>query len=1089
MSATLHRPLLLLNLYLDNDPASGGPQVKNFAGKTITFHEVTFQARVLSWGTIDRSISNPPGAIQIDDAEIELADTDGNVRAWFDSTTPYRRIGEIIFDFENNLDELNSGTDFPVMGRTSNFTNTNPNPPVTNSPIQDQFWKPLFTGEIVAPVRFQPGKVIIRLQEVTTKFLNWEIPKLITRDNFSNLPDDANEGGTDYTAPIIFGRVISYSDIGIEPQGAIRCWLIDTHLNRYCVARHTCFSVFTVYRKRKLDARFKVVSPTEYAIHNPTFTFGGISYTFTVIDFISQQEDGSIIHCDASGINFRYDPSTGIISTGSEQRNAVDAIFNLIFYAANDHPFIANQPQTYIRFDPQSFVDTGVAVSSYLCDGAITDSMNLGRAISDICRDFSIDFYEDNQARIAVHFYNPTSDSHIPIDNKLVLLKTLEPELPTHYFTRSRYNFFRQNAHLTEWTKSSVEGQWVEEKTLDNVTDQFELAQTGSNPILEIRDKLGFVRDEATALSLQKIKMGYYNLRAYPCEFEVPIPEVILYLQLTTCISLTHIQGIGPVGTGWLNLPMRVYHLAFDLKSYRLTVRAIVRVSVPDSSFQYSGTTSPHALQNRIPALPVLINGSLDDGIGPGIAPDAEPQLNIIDSDAILPDSTLEIPSTFSFSYRDGTTGTKSSDEAVVVPVKWVELQDVTPRVSGGYVLVPGGKFGVKYYIGTLSPDTRPTASMTDADIHKSIFYSTDFDHEYWWVGTGETGTASGWLAIEQSAGNIVMRSFAPTGAGWHKCDGTSVSCSDYEGTVASVTLPDLTGGTYPKLSTSPNLSVIAAHAPGASSASAGAHTHPGSFAANHHHTFDAGTHTHSFNAGNHTHTNTVTLTDPGHSHTFAFAFTGETTSSNGSHSHTGSTNSGTPDGLHTHTGATGPSSLYDLSHHHSVSTVTGTESNGHSHLPAVSGSDTAEAFIESPVDIAYYDTITSDESSSHTHGLDTNSGDADIAVDAGAIDVTVPNTSSSHTHTISSDGSHTHSLSGFGVSGDTTSEFTNVEVDVSIHNSGVSGTTAASGVTGTTDLTEPEATIISDGAHTHTITVDATAEPKHLVLMAYMRL
>ncbi len=802
--AVLNRPLLLLNLYLDNDTTSGGTQAKALAGKNIIFHEVQFTARVLEWGTVDRSTSNPPGSIQIDDAEVVLADTDGNVRAWFDAITPFRRLAEIIFDREGNNGETDGMVDGPTTGWITNYTNTPPTPtgPGTNNiagPISDPYWTPLFTGEIIA-VRFQPGKAIIRLQEVTAKLLKWEIPKLITRDNFNNLPDDTNEGASDYTAPIIFGRVLGYSDsFGASSQGVIRCWYIDTHLHRYCVARHVCYSVTAVYRKRKMDSTFKLVDPPEYAINNPVFTIGGISYTFTVIDFTKQQEDGAIISCDVSGINFRYDFTTGaFIANEGEERNFVDAIFNLLFYAANDHPFTQSQPQTYLRFNNQSFIDTRAAMAAFNCDGAITDSMTLGDAISQLCNDSGIDFYENNQAQMSVHYYNPAADSHIPIDNKLVLLKTLEPSLPATMATRIRYRFFRQNSGLLDYVKSASSDHWVYEATIDNVVDQFELAQTGQNPLIEIVDELPFVRDSTTADALMKVRMGYYNLRSYLCEFEVPIPEVIMYLQLSSCITLTHLQGIGPVGTGWAGELMRVFALNFDLKSYRARVKAIVRVSVPDANFQFNSNIGPHAGQPRIPPLPVLINGSLDGGIGPAIDPDGEPQLNIIDADSLII-NTLPVPTTFTFGYASSgaisSTGTDSSSDATVVPVKWIEKQTLTPRQAGGYVMIPkAGKFSTSFYVGTLSPDTRP--SLGTGDINRAVFYSTDFDHEFLYVGTGESGTPSGWRCIEQTTGNVVLRWDAPISPGWHICDGSTVNKSDYEGTVASYVLPALMPGT-----------------------------------------------------------------------------------------------------------------------------------------------------------------------------------------------------------------------------------------------------------------------------------------------------
>ena len=235
------KPILLLNLVLLDDGT------RNLSTKDISFGGVQYQGRVLNYGNIDKSIPHPHGHLHTSDATVEIADTDGAIRAWFDAYSPIRRIGEIVFEFESDADD-SGGLDSP------RFTTGGTDLP-TSSPT-----KPLFTGEIVpGGATFSPGKATIKLLDITASWLDRVIPKLLTADNFPNLPYDTQSE----FIPIIFGRCNSANSI-LEPQGVIRCHYVDTVRNLYVVARHSCYSVSTVYRKNKLDAKFFPVNPGEW---------------------------------------------------------------------------------------------------------------------------------------------------------------------------------------------------------------------------------------------------------------------------------------------------------------------------------------------------------------------------------------------------------------------------------------------------------------------------------------------------------------------------------------------------------------------------------------------------------------------------------------------------------------------------------------------------------------------------------------------------------------------------------------------------------------------------------------------------------
>jgi len=783
MALDKSKPLILLNLYLDQD--GGGTQ--NLARKDITFHEVDFTGRVLSFGIVDRGVANPPGMLTIDDAEVEIEDVDGQIREWFSLVTPFKRIGEIVIDFEGNDNQL-SDRQLPVPGWEQSFT--------SNSNLNDPYWTPLFTGEVIpGGVKFSPGKVTIRLREVATLWLNREIPKLIIRDNFPNLPDDANEGATDYTAPIIFGIMQSYTQTNVEPQGVIKCHLIDTKNNYYCVARHECAQVYSVYRRRQNDARFKIVSNTEYEVITVHYTINGVNYPFTIIHFFKQQDDGTFIQAEVNGIPYRFDFDTHLQITGITQRNPIYSLMNLIYYLVQTEV----NPQ---RFSGDLWKAAAAVADEKLLymDGAITDTMTVGAAISKICQDFLIDFFQTNQDVMGVSFYDPAGTGvTVPVDStNLVLKNSFAPMMPEEIFVRIRYRYAKDNAGLIEFVKASETGHYGFEETVVNLSDKAELEATGkSADSLEKVINLDFIRDDDTALDRIKNLMGYYTLRSYPVVCDLPLPEILGSLNVGTTLKVSHVQGIGPKGVGWANLVMKTYQLTMDLKTLRATIKAIRARDPLDLDLQASFVGShgtPHDPQRRVPPLPVTINGTLDPDLSGYVYHDAIPPLDINSTDPPLPDSPAEVPSTFGLAFTDGTVVTSPSNKAGIVPVLWQEDPTAKPfRKASAYVMIPEFLQQLKLYVGTLSPDNRPV--LTDAEINRVIYYSADFDHLYLYVGTGETGTPSGWRAIDQTCGNVTWRWFAPVAPGWHVLDGSTVPMSDYKGDVANYTLPTMPAG------------------------------------------------------------------------------------------------------------------------------------------------------------------------------------------------------------------------------------------------------------------------------------------------------
>lgn len=1067
-------PLIMLNLYLDDGD-------RHLAGKTITYHETPFSARVISWGTIDKSIPYPSGLVQTSDAQVEIADTDGAVRDWFDAYTPLRRLGEIIFAFESDADD-STNLDLPRPGEDQE-TQEIPS------------WQPIFTGEIY-DVSFSPGKALITMASIVTAWLGRKLPLLGTRDNFPKMPDDVES----FFIPIIFGSVQSYSSTGVEKQGVIRCQCIDKIFVRYVVARHTCHEITALYRKRKLDHYFSVVDPEEYGVIVHNVVISGRTYSMTYIEFMARQEDGTVIQADVIGINFKWYLDNGSGQVSSQLRNPVVALQNLIYYTLQDE--IRTE-----RFDTDSFAQTEDRCDTrgYVCDGAITEECTSGVAVSRICSDFIIDFYQTSHGKIAVHLYDAELDAEsvIPLNTDITLRETLKSDLPSKTFNRFKYRYFRQNAPLTEWTAGSKTANWGEEQTIDYVKDQSELAVIGANPLLETAIDLYFVRDDNVAYNVIKRRIPYHTLRSYLVDFKMPAPPFMMgsTLDLSTPISLTHFGGI-PGSTGFVDSVFKIYGLNYELRYLELYVKGVALPYVSDADLisSWTGTHPASTVQGRKPQLATMLNGSPT-----GLAP----QVDFNDDYPAPPTSVTVTDGGASLGFAP-TTPIPDGTVVPFINVKWQEDQTTDPRFASGYVpnLAPAISalvlsLGLRLVVGTLYPDEKPD-DLTEDDINLVAFYSTDFDHLFLYVGGEDV-----WRAMLWDGDMVSFFRSSPTTNGYAYCDGsTGVRRSLPDGSTELITVPNMLGGTYPKGASS--YSGPTSTAPVApTTTSAGAHTHPGS-------TVSVGAHTHTVSGntatdGTHIHS----TSDIGHSHGLSGgSYIGGTTGGGGDHSHTGSTNSGVPDGAHGHTGSAGPLdpdgyAIPGSEHHHPITGATASGGD-HSHsltaTTSVSGDTTgpsdsieAQAYFEGTAVNVASDVHThgwsdsgsvsgsADSGGSHTHnfatGQQTANSDPQV-IPQGAIAVDVLSTDSAHTHGISASGTHTHSVSGGSLSGSTNSA--NISSSLSVlttsseHSHSISFTSGSATPSGSVSIS-------SDGAHTHPIST--TGEPKSMGLLPYLRL
>lgn len=996
------KPCPLLNLYL----ADGN---RHLAQKTISFNGVQFSKRVSGFGSIDKSIPYPSGLIHSSDATIELPDVDGTIRAWFDNYSPFRRMGEVIFEFEQNADVDEGDLELPI----TNFEET-------SEPLTEPVWKPIFTGEIY-DFDFPPGKAVIKLASITNSWLDRPIPMLATRDNFPNLPNDIEAK----FANIIFGRVESDTNISLaDRQGVIPCPFVDTNLNRFLVARHTCYEIIRVYRKEPLDKVYTIVAGEDYSVIVEDMEINGIIYQMTYIQFLHKQHDGTLVSVDASGINYRWNFDINGQESG-EVRNAAECVINLLYYLSLDEIRID-------LFDRDWFIDTirRCETLGYFADGCLSEQVTGGVAVSMLLSDFLMDLSHTKNGKLKIHLYDEEldADSIIPIDRTITVLNTVHSFAPEKPYNSFRYRYMRQNAPLTEYTKQSNTANWGMEDQLEYRKDQIELIGEGATPLqvasrsFKTEVELNFVRDPTLARRLMKRRMAYHTLRSYRVEFTVPGPPFLIgpsSMDLGTPIAMTHYWGVQ--AGGWTSKVMKIHALKYDLKTLRIDVKAIILGTISDADVVYTHLSGPVDEQVRRPQIATLINGTSTVPFG-DVRPDAHPQVDINDDFPTPPASVIVTDGGHSLGFRnyllgvpDETPGTGPIPTGTVLPfinVKWQEAP-TKPRQASGYIPNFGAAMsaivavliatGIKLEVGTLFPDEKPS-DLTSEDINKVLFYSTDFDHLY--LYTGEEGT--GWRAIGWDGGMIGLFQEAPTTNGWEYADGrTGVRVSTWQGETTTITLPDCRE-VYLKASATYT-------GPTKTNAIQGDHYHNDG-------TLVAESHSHSIDVSSLSAGGSWAAADYQHDHTY----NGSTGNESAKHIHSfGGEVSGAStidgEGAHSHAGAT--FNIADFQHFHNIPEYNTGLGGGHSHTVTGSGSgitggptgtqdvnedggfSAASSDHGHSVDITVTGSTSSDGSHSHTWG---GSG-ALTAEDAFKSDETITTVPIA----ISSSGAHNHNVSG----------------------------------------------------------------------------
>ena len=218
---------------IDITPVTGLIDPVHIAAHPIRHPSKFYEPRIKSYGQFTRSIGVPVGFVRTGDCQLSIVDADNEFRQAISPKT-------II----NGRAEVRLG---PEGGPLSAFLRP-------------------FIRSVSAVDQPGDGEIRITLRDFITQSFEQQIPPLVNKDNFPNLPEESNGA----FAPIVFGNVsvqnyvgnVSggggfienfFADmikeilhkyfVGPNPGGAIKAILVDPSTNTYLVARHPCRSV------------------------------------------------------------------------------------------------------------------------------------------------------------------------------------------------------------------------------------------------------------------------------------------------------------------------------------------------------------------------------------------------------------------------------------------------------------------------------------------------------------------------------------------------------------------------------------------------------------------------------------------------------------------------------------------------------------------------------------------------------------------------------------------------------------------------------------------------------------------------------
>lgn len=508
------------------------------AAKGIRHPTRMYVGKVKSFGSIIRSIQVPSGFAQIGDAEITIVDTDGELRQLMSGTPPQNR--EVVLKIGG---EGESEAIFQIV----------------------------YTG-IIVHATFPPGLAKVRLSDNTFKFLQEQLPDLLTRENFTPDPVFARnlrgrtEGAFDESeifSPIVFGVLDSTGLDVIGSMNAVRLDSTTFNLAQHPIP-HAPIRIFIKDPENRPEPDQEFIEQIGgFSIVEVAKTIDGIDYVFTHVVFGTGQATGFEVRWDGEGMT---DDDTEF---GNVIRNPAEAIKQYLIRIARRDP---TTEIDLIGFDDageaMAAVDTGGQVVGFFCDGAITQRMFHREALARMTRSFGLFLFTDKNGRITIRYISQ-SDPDRPIidDVQDIYVKTETHQLARPVINEVNLQYFRAFSQAS----------WQGLLTVTDVDSVESLQRVESKDL-----KLFFVRDDFVADRVARDFLQFTNPGSFRIVMTIPGHRRGGEVELAQLFGVTNYSGLDPFGEGYINKEFLIYKTEFRTDTKQLRVHAVARARPPD---------------------------------------------------------------------------------------------------------------------------------------------------------------------------------------------------------------------------------------------------------------------------------------------------------------------------------------------------------------------------------------------------------------------------------------------------------------------------------------------------------------------------
>lgn len=508
------------------------------AGKGIRHPTRMYIGKVKSFGSIIRSIQVPSGLAQIGDAELEIIDTDGELRRLMSGVPPQNR--EIVIKIGG---EGESEAIFQIA----------------------------YTG-IIVHATFPPGLAKIRVSDNTFKFLAEKLPDLLTRENFVADPVFARnirqrtEGSFDESeifSPIIFGILDSTGLDVIGSMNAVRLDSTTFNLAQHPIP-HGPIRIFVKDPDNKPDPDQSFIEQVGgFSIVEVAKTIDGIDYVFTHVVFGQGQADGFEVRFDGEGMT---DDDT---KDGTVIRDPAEAIKQYLIRIARRDP---TTELDLIGFDSagdvMGAIETGGPTVGFLCDGAITQRMSHREALARMTRSFGIFLFTNKAGRTTIRYIGASNPDRTILDD----VQDIYVKTETHALARPIFNEVK-----LQYIRMFSEQSWQGILTVSDDDAVEALERVESKDL-----KLFFVRDDFVADRVARDFLQFTNPGSFRIVMTIPGHRRTGDVELAELIGITNYSGLDPFGQGYVNKEFLIQKTEFRTDSKELRVHAVARARPPE---------------------------------------------------------------------------------------------------------------------------------------------------------------------------------------------------------------------------------------------------------------------------------------------------------------------------------------------------------------------------------------------------------------------------------------------------------------------------------------------------------------------------